>query len=255
MAMTRIKTDAEIQRMRVSGGMLASVLATLKSKVGEGQTTKEIATLAKRELQALGGEPAFLGFNGFPDVICISVNEEVVHGIPSTEKVIKKGDLLSLDFGVNYEGMITDSAITMIVGSSDDPDKLVATTEQSLYAGIDTLKNGVHIGDIGFAVESLLNKSGLGIVRDLVGHGVGHELHEEPNIPNYGVAGSGQILKTGMTIAIEPMATLGVEDVFIDSDGWTVKTRDNSLSAHFEHTILVTETGYEILTALPDSKD
>jgi len=254
MAMTRVKTEKEIENMRVSGRMLATVLDLLRSKVGEGQTTKEIAILASKELNLLGGEPAFLGFNGFPDVICISVNEEIVHGVPSKSRVIKKGDLLSLDFGVSYQGMITDSAITVAVSGSD-PQDLIATTERSLYAGIDTIKSGVHIGDIGQAVEQVLSQQDFGIVRDLVGHGVGHELHEEPNIPNYGHAGAGISLKEGMTVAIEPMATLGAEEVIIDNDGWTIKTRDNSLSAHFEHTILVKDNGYEILTALPGSKD
>lgn len=248
--MTRIKTDKEIANMRISGQMLAKVLAVLKQQVAAGMTTKEIADLAAKELKGMGGKPAFLGYQGFTDVICISVNDEVVHGIPNNHKVVLAGDIVGMDFGVNYNGMITDSAISVIIdrpASARDAEMLQAT-EQAMLAGINTLKDGVRTGDIGQAIEDVLKKHRLGIVRDLVGHGVGHELHEDPNIPNYGLKGTGQILRAGMTIAIEPMATLGTEDVYIDRDGWTVKTRDRSRSAHFEHTVLITTDGYEILT-------
>lgn len=245
---TKVKTEQEIEDIRVSGKMLANVLEYLKPKVVPGITTKELADLAAEELKKLGGKPAFLGYGGFPDVICISRNEEVVHGIPGGE-VVEDGDLVSLDFGVDYNGMITDSAITVIAGEgSGAKRKLLKGTEESLYAGINIVKNGVKIGDIGAAVEKVLTQYGFGIVRDLVGHGVGHNVHEEPDIPNYGLAGTGKILQTGMTIAIEPMSTLGSERVVLDSDGWTIKTYDNSLSAHFEHTILILPDSAEILT-------
>jgi methionyl aminopeptidase len=246
---TRVKTDAEIKAMRASGKMLATVLQTLRQQIKAGMTTQDLADLADQTLEELGGKPAFLGYQGFPDVICISVNDEVVHGIPG-DRVLKTGDIVGLDFGVIYEGMITDGAITVIVGSTDDQKlkKLVRDTEAAMYAGIETLHGGVRVGDIGAAVEEHLNKGKYGIVRDLVGHGVGHHLHEEPNIPNYGRAGSGPTLQAGMTIAIEPMATLGTEDVVIADDQWTVQTRDGSMAAHFEHTILITDDGYEILT-------
>lgn len=249
--MTKIKTADEIAAMRAAGRMLATVLDYLRQQIKAGQTTKELADLARVKLEELGGEPSFLGYQGFPDVICISVNDEVVHGIPG-KRLLKNGDIVGLDFGVTIKGMVTDAAITVIVGGKGDQEiqELVRDTETALLAGIETLRDGVHVGDIGAAVQAVLNKGDYGIVRDLVGHGVGHNLHEEPNIPNYGRAGHGPVLKAGMTIAIEPMATLGGEEVVIANDQWTVQTRDGSLAAHFEHTILITEDGYEILTKL-----
>jgi methionyl aminopeptidase len=246
--LTKVKTQQEIDWMRESGKMLATVLEKSCIYVREGMTTKHIADFAAAELKKLGGEPAFYGYYGFPDVICISVNDEVVHGIPG-KKMIKNGDIVSLDFGVKYNGMITDAARTVIVGQSTKPIKvLVDTTKASLDAGIDVIKNGVQVGDISAAVQELLDGAGLGIVRDLVGHGVGHALHEDPNIPNYGKARTGHTLKAGMTIAVEPMATLGSFKVLTLEDGWTIVTRDGSLAAHFEDTILITETGAEVLT-------
>ncbi len=247
---TRVKTPQEIERMRVAGGMLAHVLQMISRDVRTGMSGKDISDMAKRELKSLGGEPSFLGYGGFPDIICISVNDEVVHGIP-TSKPFTAGDLVSFDFGVTYEGMVTDSAFSMFIGAapSNNAERLLHATERSMYAGIDTLKNGVRVGDIASAIEQVLKRESLGIIRELVGHGVGHNLHEDPNIPNYGVAGTGPKLSSGMTIAIEPMATLGAHDISVDADGWTIRTRDGSLSAHFEHTILITDTGHEILTA------
>ena len=247
---TRVKTPSEIAAMRVSGQMLAAVLETLRPLTQPGITTKQLAERAATELKALGGEPAFLGYQGFPDVICISVNDEVVHGIPSTERVIQTGDIVGLDFGVRYKGMITDAAISVIAGKPLKPAhrKLLQITEESLAAGIATVHDGVRTGDIGAAVEALLKPHGYGIVRDLVGHGVGHHVHEDPNIPNYGRPNTGPWLQAGMTIAIEPMATLGTERVYMHADGWTVATYDGSRAAHFEHTVLITEDGAEILT-------
>jgi methionyl aminopeptidase len=249
--MTKVKTPAEIAAMRESGRLLATVLATLKEAVEPGMSTKDLAEIAKRELRGTGGQPTFLGYYGFPDVLCVSINQEVVHGIPIIKKVIQDGDIVSLDFGVTYQGMVTDAAISVITGQPRPVDqKLVATTEQALHAGIAACHDGVRVGDIAAAVQSVLQAGKYGIVRDLVGHGVGHELHEDPNIPNYGQAGAGQILKAGMTIAIEPMATLGDYRIYIADDEWTVITRDGSRAAHFEHTVLITETGAEILTQL-----
>lgn len=246
---TRVKTEQEIADITVSGRMLATVLDVLEKQVEPGMTTKELAMLAASELKKLGGKPAFLGFGGFPDVICISRNEQVVHGLPSDD-VIEADDLLSLDFGVNYNGMITDSARTTIVGGkgSGEKRKLLKGTKEALEAGINVLQDGVKVGDIGAAVEKVMTRYGFGIVRDLVGHGVGHEVHEDPQIPNYGVAGTGETLKEGMTICIEPMSTLGGDDVVLDKDGWTISTKDGTLSAHFEHTILITKDSAEILT-------
>jgi methionyl aminopeptidase len=209
-----------------------------------------LAEIAKLELRGLGGQPAFLGYYGFPDVICISVNDEIVHGIPRTDKVVNEGDIVSLDFGVRHKGLITDAAVSRIAGKPKDrrAAELVAATEASMLAGIAVMQGEVQTGTIGHAVEEVLNQGKYGIVRDMVGHGVGHELHEDPNIPNYGRAGTGTKLKAGMTIAIEPMATLGTHKVFMENDGWTIRSQDGSLSAHFEHTVLITSQGYEILT-------
>lgn len=249
---TKIKTDTEIIAMRHSGKLLATVHATLKQALEPGMTTKDLAEIAKRELRGTGGIPTFLGQYGFTDVICISVNDEVVHGIPSDKKVINEGDLVSLDFGVTYDGMITDSAITIIAGTdtNNKNKKLVEDTLASLNAGIKVLKDKVQVGDIAATIQAVLERGGYGIVRDLVGHGVGHELHEDPNIPNFGKKGTGPVLLKGMTIAIEPMATLGTHKVYVDDDQWTVKTYDGSKAAHFEHTVLITENGAEVLTKL-----
>jgi methionyl aminopeptidase len=246
---TRVKTDTEIANMRESGRMLATVLEALRPQVVGGISTGELDQIARKQLKALGGKPAFLGYQGFPATICISVNDEVVHGIPSNTRIIQDGDIVSLDFGVNYKGMITDSAISVICGEGNQQiHDLVRYTEESLMNGLSVIKDGCKTGDIGNAVQRILNAHNYGIVRDLVGHGVGHEVHEDPNIPNYGKKGSGDRLVAGMTIAIEPMATLGTEKVILDQDEWTIKTRDGSLAAHFEHTVLITHSGYEILT-------
>jgi methionyl aminopeptidase len=248
--MTKIKTPAELAEMRESGRMLATVLDIVQKAIVPGITTKELDTIAAEELEKLGGKPAFLGYYGFPGVICISLNDEVVHGIPG-KQVVKNGDIISFDFGVNYQGMITDAARSILVGPHNKAKQiLIDGTLESLDAGIAAVKKGVQVGDISAAVQAVLDEYGYGIVRDLVGHGVGHALHEEPNIPNYGKAGTGPVLSAGMTIAIEPMTTLGSYKVYTAADGWTILTRDGSLAAHFEDTILVTETGAEILTRL-----
>lgn len=251
---TRVKTSSEIVAMRESGKMLATVLDTLSRNVTVGMSTKDLSELAKHTLRPLGGQPTFLGYQGFPDVLCVSLNDEVVHGIPKISRLIQEGDVVSMDFGVTYKGMITDSAITVTVGkTSKQIQKLIVDTKDSLLAGIYAIKNDVHVGNISEAVQRVLDKGSYGIVRDLVGHGVGHNLHEDPNIPNYGRKGTGPRLVSGMTIAIEPMATLGGYEVFTDQDGWTVRTVDGSLAAHFEHTVLITDTGAEILTELASS--
>ncbi len=249
---TKVKTSAEIEAMRTSGRMLATVLDVLRAQIATGMSTKDLANIAGRELEALGGKPAFLGYQGFPDVICISVNSEVVHGIPHADQILKTGDIVGLDFGVDYQGMITDSAISVIVDKPLQPGHaaLVKYTEAAMIAGIAEVHDGVRTGDIGAAVQKVLDKQGYGIVRDLVGHGVGHSLHEDPNIPNYGRPNTGPWLQAGMTIAIEPMATLGKERVVVADDNWTILTADGSLSAHFEHTVLITADGSEILTQL-----
>jgi methionyl aminopeptidase len=207
--------------------------------------------MAAAKLAELGGEPAFLGFHGYPDIICISVNNQVQHSIPD-HVPLKDGDVVNYDFGVRYNGMITDSGITVCVGDAftADTKRLITGTEKALHDGLRAVKAGARIGDISAAIERTLRKHKLGIVRELVGHGVGHELHEDPDIPNYGRAGHGPVLKAGMTIAIEPITTLGDPGIYQTRDGWTLLTQDGSWSAQFEHTVLVTPTGCEILTQL-----
>ncbi|HEY1645500.1 MAG TPA: type I methionyl aminopeptidase [Candidatus Saccharimonadales bacterium] len=247
---TKAKKPSEIKAIREAGKMLSSTLALLVSNIEVGMTTKDLAHMAAQELKSLGGIPSFLGYQGFPDVLCVSVNDEVVHGIPG-KRVINDGDIVGMDFGVTYDGMIADAARSVIVGRPKQRRhiELVERTEQALTAGISVVRNGVRTGDIGHAVQEALEQYRYGIVRDLVGHGVGHDLHEEPNIPNYGRANTGPWLAKNMTIAIEPMVTLGSERVKVASDGWTILTADGSWSAHFEHTVLITDDGAEILTA------
>jgi len=250
---TRVKTPQEIEAMRTAGSMLATILELVENSAKPGMTTKDLANIAAIELKHLGGRPSFLGYEGatpFPDVICISLNDEVVHGIPSIKQSLQPGDVISIDFGVTYEGMVTDAARSFILGGEAKPQvrQLIKDTEAAMYAGIESLRDGVRVGDIASAVQKALTKGNYGIVRDLVGHGVGHQLHEEPDIPNFGFAGSGPVLKAGMTIAIEPMATLGTHSVTVDDDQWTIRTADGSLAAHFENTVLITDRGFEILT-------
>jgi methionyl aminopeptidase len=245
----QLKTAAEIDAMRQSGHILGTVLEKIRREVRAGMTPKDISALAGAETERLGGKPAFKGFEGYPDIICISNNNEVQHSIPSSTP-FKNGDIVNFDYGVLYNGMITDAGITVCVGGQPDKAgaRLLKATEEALYAGLDVVREGARVGDISAAIEKVLRSYDLGIVRELVGHGVGHELHEAPEIPNYGRAGTGPTLKAGMTIAIEPITTLGSHKIFQAHDGWTLLTVDGSRSAQFEHTVLVTKDGYEILT-------
>lgn len=244
-----IKTEAEISAMRQSGKILASILDTLKERCEPGLTPKDMSAIAKKELKRLGGTPSFLGFHGYPDVICISVNNQVQHSIPNS-RAFQTGDIVNFDFGVTYKGMITDAGITICVGNklTADTKRLIDGTHQALYKGLSKVKDGCKVGDISAAIEQVLRQHRLGIVAELVGHGVGHSLHEDPEIPNYGQAGAGPTLKAGMTIAVEPITTLGNPAIYEAEDGWTLLTVDGSYSAQFEHTVLVTKTGCEILT-------
>lgn len=246
---TRVKTEDEIKRMRESGKILATILDRACNFAGVGATGKDISQFVRQELKGFGAKASFEGYEGFSDVLCISVNDAIVHGLPNNEE-FRKGDVVKFDFGVVYGDMITDHARTFVAGESAEGKKkiLLDTTKQSLDAGIAAVKGDVKTGDIGAAVEAVLNKAKLGIIRELVGHGVGHAVHEQPDIPNYGTTGIGPKLEVGMTIAIEPMATLGGERIVVDPDGWTIRTRDGSLTAHFEHTVLITQDGAEILT-------
>lgn len=251
----RVKTPGEIQAMRDGGKLLATIFDGLKKQVRAGVSELELDDWVAREIIALGAEATYRTPEvNFPGTICISTNEQIVHSIP-TEYVLRKGDVVGFDLVIAYKGMKTDSAFTMVVDESpatmsSDVKRLVDYTERSLYAGIDAIKGPVRIGDISASIEKVITEGRLGIVRELVGHGIGHSMHQSPDIPNYGTAGKGYLLEPGDTIAIEPMTTLGGEAIITDRDGWTIKTRDGSLSAHFEHTVLITENGAEILTAL-----
>lgn len=253
MAQYKVKTQDEIQAMREGGKILAETLLWLKEdKVQAGISTQEIDIYTREFFEKKKVKPVFLGYYGFPAVICTSVNDAVIHGVPNPNTIIKDGDIVSLDCGVLHKNMIVDSALSFGIGTiSEEARLLLERTQKSLNKAIKVIKAGATTGDIGYAVESYIDQFGYGIIRDYAGHGVGHTLHEEPNIPNYGNAGSGTKLLAGTTIAVEPMITLGSEDVFTDADDdWTVYTDDGSLSAHFEHTILVTDKGAEILTQI-----
>ena len=249
----RPKSDKEIEIMREGGRILATVLDLLERKLVLGINGQELADIAAKEVKSLGGQPSFLNHEDFPYVMCLSINNELVHGVPSVKKVIKEGDVVGLDFGVIYKGLITDSARTVFVGQKPPADvkRLLDGTKKALEAGIDTIKgDGTRVGDISAAVQKVLDEHKLGVIRDLVGHGVGDKVHENPNIPNYGMAGTGAKLSSGMTICIEPMASLGDWQIDVAKDGWTVVMHDGSTAAHFEHTIVVTEKSAEILTSL-----
>lgn len=248
----RLKTDAEIEAMRQGGKLLATIYDGLRKQIVVGMSEIEADAWVAHEIKALGAIATYKTSEvNFPNVICVSMNDEIVHGIP-TDYRFERGDIASFDLVITYKGMKTDSAFSMVVGENPAGAKkhLLSLTERSLYAGIDAIKGPTYTGDIGAAVEKVLREGKLGIIRELVGHGVGHEMHQAPEVPNWGQKGTGVLLVPGDTIAIEPMATLGGEKIKTDSDGWTIRTHDGSLAAHFEHTVLVTEDGVEILTQL-----
>jgi methionyl aminopeptidase len=250
------KTAQEIEPLRQGGHILAFILLRVTDAVRAGISTKKLDRLAESLIRNEGGEPAFKGYIAFgaktayPGTLCTSINEEVVHGIPSDDRYLMEGDIIGLDIGMKYKGLYTDMAITVPVGTvSGESRKLIEVTRESLMVGISVVQAGAHVGDIGNAIESYIkNKGAYGIVKDLVGHGVGHSVHEDPPIPNYAGNNKGIILEEGMVLALEPMITLGTWKVSIKKDQWTWVTRDGSLSAHFEHTVAVTKKGGEILT-------
>lgn len=246
--MISIKSEREIELLRIAGEITGSTHKYLEQFIKPGITTKELDKLAYDYIISRDAYPSFKNYNGYPGSICTSVNEEVVHGIPSNRK-LKEGDIISIDIGACYKGYHGDSAWTYAVGKvSDKKSYLMKHTEESLFKGLEQVKPGNHVGDIGYAVEDYATKHNLGVVKELVGHGVGNHLHEEPDVPNYGKKGNGPILKEGMVIAVEPMLNLGTADVYILDDDWTIITADDKPSAHFEHTVLITKDGYEILT-------
>jgi methionyl aminopeptidase len=248
--MVILKLPDEIEKARASNRIVAEVLSKLREKVKPGVKTKELDKFAEEIAEKRGAKPAFKGYRGYPHSLCISINEVVVHGMPS-ERVLEEGDIVSLDFGVFYQGFFGDSAITLPVGKvTEKASRLMQVTEQSLYAGIKQAKNGNRLGDISAAVQTVVEDAGYSVVRDFVGHGIGKNLHEEPQIPNFGQKGRGIELKRGMILAIEPMVNEGKYNVQILLDGWTVVTRDGSLSAHFEHSIAIMDDGPDILSKL-----
>jgi methionyl aminopeptidase len=246
--MITLKSPREIELMRKSGKITAKTLTRLIDAVKPGVTTAELNEIAEESIRSMGGIPTFLGYNGYPASICTSVNEQVVHGIPGTY-TLREGDLFSIDIGTTLDGYVSDSAITVPVGNvSEAADRLLRVTQECLMLGIAQMKAGNHLGDIGAAVQRHAEKNGYGVVRDLVGHGIGTKMHEEPQVPNYGRPGQGLELRNGLVLALEPMITEGAYQVRTLADGWTVVTEDGKLAAHFEHTIAVTEEGPRILT-------
>jgi methionyl aminopeptidase len=243
-----IKSAREIELMRVSGKITARTLTMLMQSVRAGMTTEEVDRMAEQSIRSMGGTPTFIGYNGYRHTICASVNDEVVHGIPST-RVLQDGDLLSIDIGTTLDGYVSDSAVTVAIGNvSEAAKRLMRVTQECLMLGIAQMQAGNRLGDIGHAVQVHAERHGYGVVRQLVGHGIGTKMHEEPQVPNYGTAGQGTLLRPGLVLAIEPMITEGTFEVETLDDGWTVVTEDGKLAAHFEHTIAVTNEGPRILT-------
>ncbi len=246
--MITIKSKEEIELMKKAGYLVSLTHQYLKPFIKAGITTKELDTLAERFIKEHDGIPTCKGYEGYPATLCVSVNDEVVHGIPGKRK-LKNGDIVSIDMVIGYHGYQGDAAWTYAVGDiSEEKKYLMEHTEKALYEGIKQVKPGNHIGDISHAVETYATKYNLGVVKELVGHGIGTEMHEDPDVPNYGKAGTGPKLKSGMVICIEPMLNLGSAAVGILDDDWTIVTEDGNPAAHYEHTVLVTEDGYEILT-------
>lgn len=247
--MIECKSPAEIETMRTANELVADILDELRRAVGPGVTTAELDVLAERLTRAAGAEPAFKGYRGYPASLCASINEEVVHGIPSSTRVLREGDIISLDMGVKLGGFFGDSAITVPVGQvSARTEELLRVTHEALWRAIAEVRIGGRVSDIGYAVQAWVESHGFSVVREFVGHGVGRQLHEEPQVPNYGPRGRGPRLAEGMVLAIEPMVNMGKAAVRVLGDGWTAVTKDGGLSAHFEHTVAVTRTGADILT-------
>jgi methionyl aminopeptidase len=245
----QIKSQREIELMREAGRILDETRRLLESHLKPGVTTLQLDRIAEEHILSLGATPSFKGYHGFPGSICTSINEVVVHGIPSIKQVLKEGDIITLDFGVFFKGYHADSATTYPIGEvSPDISKLLEVTEKALYVGLEMAKPGNYVSDISHAIESYVKPFGYGIVEEFTGHGIGRELHEEPYVPNFGKPKQGPVLKPGMTFCVEPMVNLGTKRVKILSDNWTTVTTDRKPSAHFEHMIVITETGYDILT-------
>lgn len=245
-----IRSKKEIAKMRRSGVALRGVLDTLQASIAQGMTTMDLEKIAEAKITEAGAIAAFKGYHDYPCVLCTSVNNEVVHGIPSARRVLREGDVVSIDCGLIIDGYYSDSAITLPVGKISEPAAaLLEATQRSLQAAIDVVKAGATLGDVGAAVQEVAEAAGFSVVREFVGHGIGTRMHEEPQVPNYGRRGQGLQLREGMVLAIEPMVNAGQHQVRVLEDGWTAVTVDGSLSAHFEHTVAVQTSGAEVLTA------
>jgi methionyl aminopeptidase len=248
--MVILKLPDEIEKARASNRIVAEVLSKLREKVKPGVRTKDLDKFAEEISEKRGAKPAFKGYRGYPYSLCVSINEVVVHGMPS-DRVLIEGDIVGLDFGVYYQGFFGDATVTLPVGKvTQKASRLMQVTEQSLYAGIAQAKDGNRLGDISAAVQDMVEDAGYSVVRDFVGHGIGKNLHEDPQIPNFGKKGRGIELKSGMILSIEPMVNEGKYKVQVLPDGWTVITKDGSLSAHFEHSVAITDNGPDILSKL-----
>lgn len=247
--MITIKTESEIERMRVSGKLTGNVLELLGKSIRAGMTTAELDKIAYDYIKSVGGEPSFLNYEGYPASTCISIDEKVVHGIPSDEVYVKEGQIISVDVGVKFNGYHGDAARTFLVGEvAPEKKKLVEVTRECFFKAFEHLRPGMPLGDIGYYVQSHAEANGYGVVRALVGHGIGSEMHEDPSVPNYGRKGTGIRLRSGMCIAIEPMINMGTWQVKFLNDGWGVVTADGKPSAHYENTVVITDDGAEILT-------
>jgi len=247
--MITFKSAAELEAMRQSSRVVATVLSELEPLIRPGLRTRDLDLYAEKRTRELGALPAFKGYRGYPASVCISVNEEIIHGIPSG-RILQEGDIVSLDFGVLFEGFYSDSALTAPVGrTSPEAEKLMAVAERSFFKGLEQMREGQRLSDISAAIQQAVESEGFSVIRQFVGHGIGRALHEEPQVPNFGAPGRGPKIRPGMTLAIEPMIAAGSPDVEILEDGWTAVTRDRRLAAHYEHTVAMTENGPEILSA------
>lgn len=249
MTMIAFKSAAELEAMRQSSRIVATVLAELEPLIRPGIRTRDLDLYAEKRTRELGAVPAFKGYRGYPASVCVSVNEEIIHGIPSG-RLLQDGDIVSLDFGVLFEGFYSDSALTAPVGRvSPEALKLIETAERSFFKGLERMKDGARLSDVSAAIQEYVESQGFSVIRQFVGHGIGRALHEEPQVPNFGVPGRGPKIRPGLTVAIEPMIAAGGPEVEILEDGWTAVTRDRRLAAHYEHTVAMTENGPEILSA------
>ena len=249
--MIQLKNSAQISAMMEAGRITGEALLLARERIREGVSTYELDCAIREHIERSGAKPSFLGYGGFPGSACISINDEVIHGIPSKKRILKEGDIVKVDVGAFYRGFHGDAARTIAVGrATETAQRLISVTRKSFFDGVDAFRPGNRIGDIGSAIQATVEGAGFSVVRRYIGHGVGRELHEQPDVPNYGTAGRGPRLSVGMTLAIEPMVNTGSEEVYEMPDGWTVKTRDGGLSAHYENTVALTSEGVVITTLL-----